>query len=42
MSNLRYTEEFKIHAINQVTEKKLPVADVVVRLGVSTLASMLG
>lgn len=35
MSNSRYPEEFKIQAVNQVTEKKLPVADVAVRLGVS-------
>ncbi|MCK9700000.1 IS3 family transposase [Pseudomonas syringae] len=35
MSNPRYPEEFKIQAVNQVTEKKLPVADVAVRLGVS-------
>ena len=36
MSNPRYPEEFKIQAINQVTEKKLPVSDVAARLGVST------
>ncbi len=36
MSNPRYPEEFKIQAVNQVTEKKLPVADVATRLGVST------
>jgi transposase len=36
MSNPRYPEEFKIQAVNQVTEKKLPVADVAARLGVST------
>jgi len=28
MSNPRYPEEFKIQAVNQVTERKLPVADV--------------
>lgn len=28
MSNPRFTKEFKIQAVNQVTEKKLPVADV--------------
>lgn len=33
MSNPRYPEEFKIQAINQVTEKKQPVADVAARLG---------
>jgi len=36
MSNPRYPEEFKIQAVNQVTEKTLPVADVAARLGVST------
>ena len=36
MSNPRYPEEFKIQTVNQVTEKKLPVADVAARLGVST------
>lgn len=36
MSNPRYPEEFKIQAVNQVAEKKLPVADVAARLGVST------
>lgn len=36
MSNPRYPEEFKIQAVNQVTEKKLSVADVAARLGVST------
>ncbi|MFJ7145606.1 IS3 family transposase [Pseudomonas protegens] len=36
MSNPRYPEEFKIQAVNQVTEKKLPVAEVAARLGVST------
>lgn len=36
MSNPRYPQEFKIQAVNQVTEKKLPVAEVAARLGVST------
>ena len=36
MSNLRNPEEFKVQAVNQVIEKKLPVADVAARLGVST------
>ena len=36
MSNQRYPEEFKIQAVNQVTEKKLPVAYVAARLRVST------
>ncbi|EGH26828.1 transposase family protein, partial [Pseudomonas amygdali pv. mori str. 301020] len=31
MSNPRYPEEFKIQAVNQVTEKKLPVDDVALR-----------
>ncbi|MNC04093.1 hypothetical protein D3C75_515240 [compost metagenome] len=31
MSNPRYPEELKIQAVNQVTEKKLPVADVAAR-----------
>lgn len=35
MSNPRYPEEFKIQAVNQVIEKKQPVADVAARLGVS-------
>ena len=34
MSNPHYPEEFKIQAVNQVTEKKLPVADVAALLGV--------
>lgn len=28
MNYSRFTKEFKIQAVNQVTEKKLPVADV--------------
>lgn len=36
MSNPRYTEELKIQAVNQVTEKNLPVANVAARPGVST------
>ena len=35
MSNLRYPKEHKIQAINQVTEKQLPVSEVAARLGVS-------
>lgn len=35
MSNQRYPEEFKIQAVNQVTEKQLPVSMVAPRLGVS-------
>ena len=42
MSNPRYPEEFKIQAVNQVTEKKLHVAEVAARLGVSTLIGTLG
>jgi len=34
MSNPHYPKEFKIQAVNQVTEKKLPVADVAAPLGV--------
>ena len=33
MSKPSYPEEFKIQAVNQVTEKKLPVADVAARPG---------
>ena len=44
MSNPRYPEEFKIQAVNQVTEKKLPVADVAARPGSACrrIASMPG
>ncbi len=35
MSNPRYSEQFKIQPVNQVTEKQL-VADGAARLGVST------
>jgi transposase len=35
MSSKRYTEEFKIEAIKQVTERGFPVAEVALRLGVS-------
>lgn len=31
----RYTEEFKIEAVKQVTERHYPVAEVAARLGVS-------
>jgi transposase len=31
----RYTEEFKIEAVRQVTERNYPVAEVAERLGVS-------
>lgn len=31
----RYTEEFKIEAVKQVTERNYPVAEVAERLGVS-------
>ena len=40
MSNPRYPEEFKIQAVNQVTEKKLPVAEVAARLGVITKSTL--
>lgn len=36
MSTPRYPEEFKIQANNQVTEKKLTVADAAAHPGVST------
>lgn len=36
MSSKRFTEEFKIEAVKQVTEQGRPVAEVASRLGVST------
>jgi len=35
-SNKRYTEEFKMEAVKQVTERGYSVADVAVRLGTTT------
>ncbi|GHB13594.1 hypothetical protein GCM10007159_39960 [Modicisalibacter luteus] len=35
MSRQRYTEEFKIEAVKQVTERGHPIAEVAARLGVS-------
>ena len=35
MSSKRYTDEFKIEAIKQVTERGHPVAEVATRLGIS-------
>ena len=35
MSNQRFSEEFKIEAVRQVTERGLPVAEVTPRLGMS-------
>lgn len=35
MTNKRYTEEFKIEAVRQITEMNYPVAEVAGRLGVS-------
>jgi transposase len=35
MSQKRFTEEFKIEAVKQVTERKHPVAEVAARLGAS-------
>lgn len=35
MSSKRYTEEFKIEAVKQVTERRHPVGEVSLRLGVS-------
>ena len=36
MSTARFTEEFKLEAVKQITEHQRPVADVATRLGVST------
>ena len=36
MSDKRYTDEFKIEAVRQVTERGFKVADVASRLGVTT------
>ena len=36
MSAKRYTEEFKVEAVKQVTERGHPVAEVAARLGVTT------
>jgi transposase len=36
MSGKRYTEEFKMEAVKQVTERGHPVAEVASRLGVTT------
>jgi len=36
MSSKRYTEEFKIEAVRQVTDRGFKVADVAERLGVTT------
>jgi transposase len=36
MRGKRYTEEFKIEAVKQVTERGHPVAEVASRLGVTT------
>lgn len=35
-SGRRFTEEFKIEAVKQITERGHPVAEVVARLGFST------
>ena len=35
MSGKRYTEEFKVEAVRQVTERGHPAAEVAARLGVS-------
>jgi transposase len=35
MSSKRYTEEFKLEALKQVTQRGHPVSDVATRLGVS-------
>lgn len=36
MSSKRYTEQFKVEAVKQVTERGFPVAQVAARLGVTT------
>lgn len=36
MSQMRYTEEFKIEAVREATEEGLPVAEVAARCGVSS------
>lgn len=36
MSTARFTEEFKLEAVKQITEHQRPVAEVAKRLGVST------
>lgn len=36
MSNKRYTEEFKVEAVKQVTERCYPVAEVAGRIGACT------
>lgn len=36
MSSKRYTDEFKIEAVKQVTERGFPVREVAQRLGVTT------
>ena len=36
MSSKRYTDEFKIEAVKQVTERGFPVSEVARRLGVTT------
>lgn len=36
MSNKRFTEEFKIEAVKQITERRHPISEVSARLGVST------
>ena len=36
MSSKRYTEEFKIEAVKQVTERGYSVAEVAARLGTTT------
>lgn len=36
MSGKRYTEEFKVEAVRQITDRGHPVADVAARLGISS------
>ncbi len=36
VSNKRYTEEFKVKAVKQITERSYSVSDVAQRLGITT------
>jgi transposase len=42
MSGKRYTDEFKIEAVKQVTERGHSIADVAQRLGITTHVCMPG
>ncbi len=41
MSGKRYTKQFKVEAVKQVTERGRPVAEVAERLGVTNVGNML-